>query len=52
MEKVAAILAIVLLGSLGLAACDSKSPDAVRNAKEIAECRANPNTQGCPSIAN
>lgn len=50
MKKTASILAIVLLSSLGLAACDTTSPEAIQRVKEIAECRANPEKQGCPGI--
>jgi hypothetical protein len=49
MKKVAAIFTVVLLGALGLAGCDSNSPDVKRNQKEIQECRANPNKVGCPT---
>ena len=52
MKKVTAILAVMMLGLIGLTGCDNNTPDGKRNAKEIAECRANPNTSGCPNISN
>jgi hypothetical protein len=52
MKKATAILVVMVLGLVGLTGCNNNTPEGQRNAKEIAECRANPTKSGCPNISN
>lgn len=48
MKKIAAIMAVVMFGAVGLVGCMPTSEDGKRNAAEIAACKADPKKQGCP----